>query len=232
MSPDPASSRRRPYLERLDAAARTRLLTLGTALRIPRHERLMSMGDRGEHVMLVIGGVVKVVSEDASGAAVILDLGMPGDVLGEAAVLDEGVRMASVVAVSPVEVRRIAASEFHQFLDDHPGATKELLITVLRRFHIAQQQRSLTQNPLTVSRVARRLNYLLDICGRETADGWIIDAPISRDELAQFVPTGRTSLITMLTELSRQGVVRRSRMRIIVVDRSRLIALADDHSAV
>ncbi|MCR3721188.1 MULTISPECIES: Crp/Fnr family transcriptional regulator [Prauserella salsuginis group] len=215
-------------LDLLDEPLRGELGNLGISTRFARGERLIHVGDPGEWVMLVTSGVAQVVGEDANGATVILDIAAAGDLIGEAAVLDPDhpQRMASVVAMSTVVVRRIPAPEFRAFLDKHSEAAIGLLVIANRRMRIAQHQRTVTQTRVSFQHIAERLDYLLDTCGYRTQHGWAFTVPWTREDLADFIPTGRTTLITKLTRFEDHGIIARARKFITVTDRARLTAVA------
>ena len=222
-----AEERERPFLERLDEPVRARLLEMGTPQTYEARQALMRAGEPGDFVMLLRHGYVKVTSADRMGAMVILDVGVPGDLHGEIAVIAGGIRMADVVAIEEVHVRRIAASEFNRFLLDHPAAMREVLVSVARRFVLAQRQRTQSWKPQAVARVATRLDYLVDVCGIRTPAGWRIGIPLSQDELAQFIPMGRTMVAQALDKLRKAGVVASSRRAITVIDREALRVITE-----
>ncbi|GAA4528827.1 Crp/Fnr family transcriptional regulator [Amycolatopsis samaneae] len=219
--------RRLPFLDRVDERARERLLQMGTHQEYAPKQPLMRTGEPGEFVMLLRHGFVKVTSVDQEGTAIILDVGVPGDLHGEIAVVAGGTRMADVVAIDRVQARRIGAGEFERFLSEHPSAMKELLVSVSRRFVVAQQQRTQSWKPQAITRVARRLDYLIDACGIETEQGWRIGIPLSQDELAQFIPMGRTMVAKALNTLRDEGIVASARRSFTVTDRSKLRERAD-----
>ena len=62
----------------------------------------------------------------------------PGDYFGEMAILDDGVRSASVTAATDLRSYFLAPWEFRPFLEEHPEATLKLLGTLARRLRAAQ----------------------------------------------------------------------------------------------
>ena len=62
----------------------------------------------------------------------------PGDYFGEMAILDDGVRSASVTAATDLRSYFLAPWEFRPFLEEHPEAALKLLTTLARRLRAAQ----------------------------------------------------------------------------------------------
>lgn len=211
-----------PFLKRVSEDARCALLAMGTVQEFEPRQPLMRMGELGEFVMLIRRGYVKVSVIDQDGSTTIVDVGTTGDLHVEVAVISAGRRMADVVAIGDVQVRRISANEFHQFIADHPTAQKELLVSVCRQFTIAQHQRSKSRTSDALARVTSRLTYLVEICGVPTPEGWKIAVPLSQEELAMFTPMSRTVLAQNLDILRRRGVITTGRKALTVIDRERL----------
>jgi CRP-like cAMP-binding protein len=62
----------------------------------------------------------------------------PGDYFGEIALIDDGVRSASITASSDLLCYGLTPWEFRPFVEDHPEVAWALLRTLARRFREAQ----------------------------------------------------------------------------------------------
>lgn len=62
----------------------------------------------------------------------------PGDYFGEIALIDDGVRSASITASSDLLCYGLTPWEFRPFVEDHPQVAWALLRTLARRFREAQ----------------------------------------------------------------------------------------------
>jgi CRP/FNR family transcriptional regulator, cyclic AMP receptor protein len=62
----------------------------------------------------------------------------PGDYFGEMAILDDGVRSASVTAATDVTSYFLTPWEFRPFVEEHPEVAVKLLGTLARRLREAQ----------------------------------------------------------------------------------------------
>ena len=85
-------------------------LMRGNEPRIDRHGAgavLMTQGDPGDEVMLLLDGVVSVAVD----GEVVAELG-PGALIGERAALEGGLRTSTVTAVTKVKVACVPASAF------------------------------------------------------------------------------------------------------------------------
>jgi CRP-like cAMP-binding protein len=64
----------------------------------------------------------------------------PGDFFGELALLDRGLRDATVTALTPMEIIVLSQWDFEQALDEAPRMTRKLLTGMARRLRALDQQ--------------------------------------------------------------------------------------------
>lgn len=221
---------RQRFIDGLSEPAAQRLRDLGTPVGYGRGEVLLHAGDAGEFVVWLTAGRVKVTGTTRGGTEVILDFGYPGDVYGEMAVLTGDPRIATVVALEPVAARRISAADFLEYLTSFPDAHREALVAVTRRLSDANARRVSARSGDATVALARRLVELVEACGEPAPSGWRIDLPLTHRELAQFVPTSKSSTDQALTRLREMGAVTTSYHDIIVTDLERLRRVIDDQS--
>ncbi|MFD0340187.1 Crp/Fnr family transcriptional regulator [Streptomyces sp. NPDC127117] len=173
-----------------------------------RHEAgavLLRQGESGSHVLALIQGIVKVVRGDLDGRDRLLAFRGPGEVLGEMAVRDGGVRLAHVQAVSRCEVSVIPASAFQGFVKQH-GLADQLFLHALSRL---REQTQACEGEID-QRLAAALLRLTEISGSRTFS-------LTREELAQHLGVGRNS-VTKALERFGPHQVRFGRTYIEVLD--------------
>ncbi len=64
----------------------------------------------------------------------------PGDFFGELALLDRGLRNATVTALTPMEIIVLPQWDFEQALDEAPRMTRKLLTGMARRLRALDEQ--------------------------------------------------------------------------------------------
>jgi CRP-like cAMP-binding protein len=92
------------------------------------------------------GGAAFWVIEDGEATVavkgeIVRTLG-PGDYFGEIALLDEGVRTATVTAATDMRCRGMAPWEFRAFLDEHPDAAWAMLRALAVRLRESEERGS------------------------------------------------------------------------------------------
>ena len=105
---------------------------LGTRLSISAGRPLVTSGNRGSEVLIVLSGVasclVRGVEEARFG---------PGDFFGEVATLDGGPRTATVVADTDMEVLVLNGTEFESMVKASPEVAHRVLKAMAHRLRQA-----------------------------------------------------------------------------------------------
>jgi CRP-like cAMP-binding protein len=210
-------------LASLDPDEQRSVLSSARRCRFRKGETVFREGDLGESFHLIDKGRVAVRVTTQLGDVVTLTILGPGDSFGEQALLHEGRRTASIVALEATETLALRRDVFEQLRAQH-HAVDQIIISVL-----AEQVRRLSASVVEAlyinadERVVRRLQYLARLY-QDGGDEVVI--PLTQDVLATMAGTTRPTVNRVLRRLEAGGVVSTSRGRITVcsvevLDRSR-----------
>ncbi len=94
----------------------------------PEGSAVTSEGETGAGFFVIAEGTASVSVDDELRAT----LG-PGDYFGEVALIDEGVRSATIVAATDLRCYGLAPWEFRPFVEEHPQVAWALLQTLAKR---------------------------------------------------------------------------------------------------
>ena len=113
----------------------------------PKDEVIIRQGETGSHAWLIEEGLIEILQTTAEGETIRLAVLGKGAVVGEMALVDDGVRSASARVVSPVSCVEIDRKSFRQLIAKcQPLAAYllESLVAAIRRGHgLPQEERSL-----------------------------------------------------------------------------------------
>lgn len=96
-------------------------------------DRLIEQGRIGHEFMLIIEGTARVVRDGLT----VAQAG-PGDVFGELALIDGGVRTASVIAETPMELILVDGRAFWPLLESVPGLAHAVMQALAARVRRAE----------------------------------------------------------------------------------------------
>ena len=105
-----------------------RISALADIIDLPADRRIMSQGERGAEMFVLVSGTAHIERDGES----LGDRG-PGEVLGEIALLDGGPRTATVTLTEPSRLLVLARREFQTLLDEFPEVRLQILETVAHR---------------------------------------------------------------------------------------------------
>jgi CRP/FNR family transcriptional regulator, cyclic AMP receptor protein len=187
---------------------------------------LFHEGDDAGSVMVLLAGRVKLTVPSSSGREVIVAVRGPGDLLGELAALVDAPRSATVATIEPVDALIVAGSAFAAFLDRNPRVALVILRLVAERLLYADLQQAQFATHDVVGRVAHRLVELTDRFGVESAEGIVLDVPLSQEELAGWTGASREAVNKALQVLRSLHMIQTGRRRLTVLDADGLRRLA------
>jgi CRP/FNR family transcriptional regulator, cyclic AMP receptor protein len=183
-----------------------------------RGHAICHAGQVADRVLVLRSGRVKVTAPSASGREIVLAFNGPGELVGELAALDGGVRSASIVALEPVEVLAFAPDDFRAFLDANPGAALALARTLSRRLRDADVRLMQFATFDALGRVAIRLSELCDRFGERDGEHVEVVLPLSQEELAGWACTSLESVARALQTMRSLGWIETRRRAIRVLD--------------
>lgn len=189
-----------------------------------RGETLILEGEPDTRVIVLVQGRVKVTCNEADGTEVLLAIRGDGDVVGERAAIDQGVRSATVSALRACRTRVLTAHEFLGFVHRHDLALTMLQLAVARQ----RESQSIRVELSTLSvqrRLVRMLLRLVEALDDRSRGPVAVDLGMPQEELAHAIGSSRGHVAAHLARLRAAGVVTTGRRRIVVLDPARLRAI-------
>lgn len=196
---------------------------------LARGEVLFYDGDKPAGIYCVSRGTLKVYKSNRDGREQIVRLARPGDIVGYRALLSGGGHNNCAAALDDVTVCYIPRAEFFSLIENSPQtATRvlSLLSTELRRAE--DRMVDMAQRPVR-ERVAETL-LLLKQSGGVDDDGRTLRIRVTRAEIGSIVGAATESVIRLLADFKREGLVEFIGRGIAILDHERLVdaaAIAD-----
>ncbi|MCC5859310.1 MAG: cyclic nucleotide-binding domain-containing protein [Ectothiorhodospiraceae bacterium] len=104
-------------------------------------EHLVDQGDPADAAYIVVSGRLQAIADDTGGDARVMAETGPGELVGEMALLEGGVRTATLVAIRTTEVARLGRARLLTALRRHPESLLGIIRTALRRASSARAPR-------------------------------------------------------------------------------------------
>jgi CRP/FNR family cyclic AMP-dependent transcriptional regulator len=203
---DPASLiEQAPFTASLRALARR-----GEARRVRKGTQLITEGDVGDTIYVVVQGRLRAYSVGADDREVTYASYGPGEYVGEMS-LDGGPRSAHVEVDEAGVVVVVTRRTLEAHLAEHPQFAFELLAKVIRRARTA----TLSLRQIALNDVYGRLKAYLEAQAMEQPDRTrALDPAPSHLEISRVIGCGREMVSRVMKDLERGGYVESGRRHI------------------
>ncbi|RVT40847.1 Crp/Fnr family transcriptional regulator [Sphingobium algorifonticola] len=181
---------------------------------------LLQQGDPGDFLLILLEGQARVTVYSANGREIVLEYAGAGSVLGEIALIDGGLRTASVIAMGPVRYLTLARPVFERVIAANHRIALRLMREMAMRLRLANDTIETDRAYGAAPRLARFLLRLL-----RTSEGGVIS--LSQTELALFAGISRENINRQLAIWAQGGIVALEQGRIHVTDPEMLEDIAD-----
>ena len=188
--------------DRLPDALLAALAALGNARSFRANAILISEGDAGDSLFIVLSGRLRSYASSEEGRDVVLGEHGPGEYVGELA-LDGRPRSASVKTTEATTCQVVQGADLRAFLADHPDFAVHLsqkLTRTVRR--LTEQVKSLALQDV-YGRMVRVFMELSDAVGSER----VLREKLTQQDIAERVGSSREMVNRVLKDLTAGGYV-------------------------
>jgi len=188
------------------------LAAVGAAMQEMRHAagtQIFSRGDPGDSLFLILTGRVRISILTPDGRELSFSHAVPGDIVGEIAVLDGSPRSANATALSSVVALRLSARDFNRLVDQHSSLARAAIRLLCRRLReLSDHLEDIALLPLS-ARLARFFLNRLDVPrnGQSAGKAARLSLGISQSELALLLGASRPKVNAALMSLALAGAV-------------------------
>ena len=188
-----------------------------------RRATIFAEGDPGSGFYLVKEGRVKVYMISPDGKEQILHILGPGEPFGEAPVFAGQSFPAHATALEDCRLVFLPRDAFVELVTRNPSLALNLLAVLSRRL----RQFARMVDSLSLKEVPGRLAAHLLWLSHKQANGDRLELELSKTQLASLLGTIPETLSRILKKLQKAGYIEIDGARITIVDRERLVELAE-----
>jgi CRP/FNR family cyclic AMP-dependent transcriptional regulator len=202
MSPSRLSAEQDALFAGLNPSLRV-LASRGVLRNYRKNTVVLTEGEEGDALFVLLDGRVKVFSNDEHGRELTFGVIEAGDYFGEMS-LDGGPRSASVMTLEPCVCSVVGREAVRDHLAEEPEFALELVAQVIRRARAATE----TARQMALLDVYGRVIHVLESQeGPASADNPVELRQITHQALANRVGASREMVSRLLKDLERGGYV-------------------------
>ena len=190
-------------------------------------EQVIDRNSDSRDLYLIVEGRVRVVNYSVTGREVTFDEREEGEYFGELAALDGEPRSANVIALNKLNVACLSQEDFNQLLLEHPQVTLKIL-NGLAKIVRASNKRIMDLSTVGANNRVHAEILRLAIPGVRTDNTAIVSPFPIHGDIASRVSTTRETVNRVFSDLSRRGIVKRSKSNLVILDIIRLRKMIED----
>lgn len=197
--------------------------TLGSLQVYPSGVELYRQDEQVQEVYWIEWGLIKLVRINRGGQEMIVDVWGGGQVLGLAAAILRLPVAVTAVTLTPCRLLRMPVEGIRRWIERLDEVSREIIQMVSREAY----EQTLGRAAMGLLRARERVEWLLErlTCGLESAGRRkeiALPLPLRQWELAEMIGIRPEHLSRLLRQMEREGLVRRHKGRVVIIDRGRL----------
>jgi len=197
-----------------------------TCQQFKKGQTIFEEGTYPHGLYCISNGKIKVTQTGSDGREHIVHLSKDGDVMGYRAVLSGDKYSCSAVALENSSVCFIPTKVFVSMVEKDPKLAFKIIHLLSNELKVAERGITDIAQKSVKERLAQGLLLLKESYGFET-DNATLNVAMTREDIANIVGTARETVIRLLFELDREGVIHLDGKKIKIVDQSKLLRLAN-----
>ncbi|MFD2037307.1 Crp/Fnr family transcriptional regulator [Belliella marina] len=178
-------------------------------------------------VFCISAGIVKVFKTASNGKEQIIRLAQKGEFLGYSSMLGEEVYSNTATIVEDAKICFVPKEVFLKILLEDNNFHRRLTKALCNDIGIMEGKLTDATQKSIRERLAFTLLKLGDTYGVDGGEGEKIDIVLTREEIAGLVGTATETVIRLLSEFKKDGLIEFEGKKIIVLDKKGLARLSD-----
>jgi CRP/FNR family cyclic AMP-dependent transcriptional regulator len=204
------------FLDLLSIEDRTAMIDRCSRRTLARRQLLFTRGEPRSSVFILRTGMIKLQRQTAAGNEVIITLCGPGELVGFSGLSKATVRVASAQVVEAGEAFVIDEGDFRALMAERPAIAMAVIESLRWRMESVADALTDVVSEDVPNRIVRLLRRLAAGKGEARNGEWALDLRLTHQELANMIGARRQTVTTALSELHRDGVLRRDHHRVVI----------------
>lgn len=188
-----------------------------------QNEILFLQDDPADRFYIILEGSVSIEVISIEGRSLTLATFSEGDIFGEFAILDGGVRSANARVISDARMVSFHKNTIHDLISRYPLFVTKLISELVKRLRVSNEH---VQSIVTKSLKERLVDLLINMCEQaETVSPNVIR--ITQSQIAERLSVSREKVNVNLRALQKQKLISLKRGRIEILKLALLRSLSD-----
>ena len=198
-----------------------------SCIRYKKGQTLFYEGTRPMGIFCINSGKVKVYKLSSQGKEQIIHISKPGDFLGYRAILSEEFYSASATVLEDAAICFVPKEDFMNLIKENPEFFNRMIKSICQQLGIMREKIADLAQKSVRERLAGNLLMLKETYGVDGDESSLIDIALSREDLANIVGTATETVIRLLSDFKKDGLIALEGKKIKVLKPRELAKEAD-----
>lgn len=203
--------------------------TLIVKKKYEKGELIIMEGSCPENLVIINQGQVKVFRYNVEGKEQILYIFAEGDFFGEKNLLKNKKAKYNAEALESTEICMINKKDFQKLLHDYP----EIGIKIIEELCSRMEKVEAAVQSMGTKSIETRINSILlefaQRYGKEHPRGVLVELPLSREGIANYIGAARETVSRKLSVLQDEGIIEMiGNKKVLILDMTYLKIMEDD----
>jgi CRP/FNR family transcriptional regulator, cyclic AMP receptor protein len=189
---------------------------------IDKNEPIYFANEPSKAIFFLKSGRVKIIKYTPDGKENIITLINPGEVFGEMAYLEEGMRTDFAITIEPSLICAINNNDLSEFINKNPSLNLKLVKLIgLKLKSFSERIEDLVFKDAN-QRVISFLLRIIEKSGKKVGEQIFIKPFLKHQDIAELTACSRQTVNYILTDLREQNIINFDRKKLIINDFSKL----------
>ena len=183
------------------------VVSLITQKKYEKDTLIISQGSIPQNFIVVSKGKIKIYGHSQDGKEQIMYILIDGDFFGERNLIHEKAADFNAQAMEDTVVCTIERHNFQKLLEKYPSICIKIMDVLCDRLEKMESMFRKISPKDVDSRVNMMLLELSQKYGRKQNEGVLIELPMSREEMANYIGVARETVSRKITSLKDEGII-------------------------
>lgn len=212
----------------LPPAALEEIMAMAHLRHFAKETRIFNQGDRAERAHAVLEGSIRISQSDYDGTEVVVRFIAPGEMFGTVALFTDNLYPADATSLTNTVEISWSRSELLRLIERYPQIAINVIKIIGARLKEVQDRVRELSTQRVQQRVAHAVLRLARQAGQSTADGTLIEFPLTRSDVANISGTTLHTASRILTAWERAGLLVSDNQRVTLRKLEGIQRIADD----
>lgn len=172
-----------------------------------KNESIFFEGDNPQKLFLINSGKIKIFKYNLEGKEQILYILSEGDLIGDSSLFTDEPMKYNAESIDNTGICELSKKDFKEIIQKNPNIAMKVLKTAYSRVDKLEEMITSLSTKDIESRLSGLILSFIKDFGRPEKDFIVIDLPLGREDLANYIGVARETISRKLSIMQEEGIL-------------------------